>query len=220
MVCLRQTLDGRSGRPLTHRCYTTGRDTALIKDRGGDWLFTLNANRPLQHAEVRAWFADPASQPDSEHTTTDADNGRLEVRCHAVSHDVNWMLSDRRHPDEAPMPGLAMLGMVELTVTRDGKTSTERRFYLSSASLDAMAFVAAVRAHWRIENCLHWVLDVGFDEDRGRNRKDHGPENLTILRKLALNVVRSAQLGISIRRKRKHSGWSDEFARSVLGQMR
>jgi hypothetical protein len=103
-------------------------------------------------------------------------------------------------------------------VTRDGKTSTERRFYLSSAALDAVAFAAAVCAHWRIENCLHWVLDVGFDEDRARNRKDHGPEDLTILRKLAL--LRKARPEISIRRKRKRSGWSDEFARSVLGQMR
>ena len=202
------------------RCIARAKPRDLIKDRGGDWLFTLKANRPVQHAEVRAWFADPANRPDGEHTTTDADNGRIEVRRHAVSHDVSWMLSDRRHPDEAPMPGLAMLGMVESTVTRDGKTSTERRFYLSSASLDAMAFAAAVRAHWRIENCLHWVLDVGFDEDRARNRKDHGPENLTILRKLALNVLRTARPDISIRRKRKRSGWSDEFARSVLGQMR
>jgi hypothetical protein len=67
---------------------------------------------------------------------------------------------------------------------------------------------------------LHWVLDVGFDEDRARNRKDHGLENLTILQKLALNVLRSARPDISIRRKRKRSGWPDEFARSVLGQMR
>jgi predicted transposase YbfD/YdcC len=197
-----------------------GETARLIKDRGGDWLFTLKANRPLQHAEVRAWFADPASKPDGEHTTTDADNGRLEVRRHAVSQDGSWMLSDRRHPDEAPMPGLATLGLVESTVTRDGKTSTERRFYLSSAALDVVAFAAAVRAHWRIENCLHWMLDVGFDEDRARNRKDHGPENLTILRKLALNVLRKARPDISIRRKRKRSGWSNQFARSVLGQMR
>jgi predicted transposase YbfD/YdcC len=114
-----------------------GETARLINDRGGDWLFTLKANRPVQHAEVRDWFADPASKPDAEHTTVDADNGRIEARRHAVSHDVNWMLSDRRHPDEATMPGLATLGMVEPTVTRDGKTSTERRFYLSSASLDA-----------------------------------------------------------------------------------
>lgn len=129
-----------------------GETARLIKDRGADWLFTLKANRPSQHAEVRAWFADPASQPDGELTTTDADNGRIEVRRHAVSHDVSWVLSDRRHPDEAPLPGLAMLGMVASTVTRDGKTTTERRFYLSSAALDAAAFAAAVRAHWRIES--------------------------------------------------------------------
>jgi predicted transposase YbfD/YdcC len=130
------------------------------------------------------------------------------------------MLSDRRHPDEATMPGLAMIGMVEATVTRDSETTTIRRYYLSSTVMGAVSFAAAVRAHWRIENCLHWVLDVGFDEDRARNRCAHGPENLTILRKLALNVLRSARPEISIRRKRKRSGWSDEFARSVLGQMR
>ena len=80
------------------------------------------------------------------------------------------MLSDRRYPGEAPMPGLDMLGIVEATVTRNGKTSTEPRFCQSSAVLDAMTFAAAARAHRRIENCLHWVLDVGFDEDRARNR--------------------------------------------------
>ena len=68
--------------------------------------------------------------------------------------------------------------------------------------MGAVNFVATVRAHWRIENCLHWVLDAGFDEDRARNRCDHGPENLTILRKLALNILRSARSEISIKRKR------------------
>ena len=69
-------------------------------------------------------------------------------------------------------------------------------------------------------HALHWVLDTGFDEDRARNRRDHGPENLTTLRKLALNLLRAARPGISIRRKRKRSGWSDDFARSILGHMR
>jgi hypothetical protein len=68
------------------------------------------------------------------------------------------------------------------------------------------AFADAVRAHWGIENGLHWVLDTVFDEDRARNRKDHGPENLAILRKLALNVLRTARPATSIRRKRKRSG--------------
>lgn len=197
-----------------------GGTAKLIQERGGDWLFTLKANRPVQHAEVAAWFADPQSRLEAEHVTTDADHGRIEVRRHFVSHDVGWMVSDRRHPDEARLPGLATIAMVEATTTRDGRTSTERRFYLSSAHMDAPRLATAVRAHWRIENSLHWVLDVAFDEDRARNRSDHGPENLATLRKLALNVLRSAHPNISIRRKRKRSAWSDDFARSVLGQMR
>ena len=197
-----------------------GGTAKLIQERGGEWLFTLKANRPVQQAEAAAWFADPAARPDAEHTTTDADHGRIEVRRHVVSHAVDWMLSDRRHPDEARLPGLGMIGMVEATTTRDGQTSTDRRYHVSSAPMDAERFAAAVRGHWRIENSLHWVLDVAFDEDRARNRRDHGPENLATLRKLALNVLRSARPDISIRRKRKRSGWSDEFARSILGQMR
>ena len=197
-----------------------GGTARLIQERGGDWLFTLKANRPVQHAEAAAWFADPHAGAEAEHVTTDADHGRIEVRRHVVSHAVDWMVSDRRHPDKARLPGLGMIGMVDATVTRSGRTSTERRYYLSSARMDAARFAAAVRAHWRIENSLHWVLDVAFDEDRARNRCDHGPENLATLRKLALNVLRSARPDISIRRKRKRSGWSDEFARSVLGQMR
>ncbi len=77
-----------------------------------------------------------------------------------------------------------------------------------------------MRAHWRIENSLHRVLDVRFDEDRARNHYDRGPENLATSRKLALNLPLSAPPKISVRRKRKRSGWSDEFPRSVLGQMR
>ena len=197
-----------------------GETARLIEEKGGAWLFTLKDNRPSQRAEVDAWFADPLNRPGSEHTTTDADHGRIEVRRHRLSHDIDWLLSDRRHPDEAIMPGLAMIGEVEATITRDGRTSTIRRFYLSSAKLDAVGFARAVRAHWAIENSLHWVLDVGFDEDRARNRRDNGPENLATLRKLTLNLLQRARPDISIRRKRKRSGWSDDFARTIIGQMR
>lgn len=197
-----------------------GETARLIREKGGDWLFALKGNRPAQRAEVAAWFADPLNQPDSEHLTTDAEHGRVEVRRHRVSHAVDWLLSSRRFPGEAAMPGLATLAEVEATVTRGGRTTTTRRLYLSSARLDAVAFAKAVRAHWRIENSLHWVLDVGFDEDRARNRKDHGPENLATLRRLALNLLQGARPDISIRRKRKRSGWSDDFARTMLGQMR
>jgi predicted transposase YbfD/YdcC len=192
----------------------------LIAARGGNWLFTLKANRPAMLADVTALFADPKAAAFEAHTTVDADHGRIETRRHLLCHDVNWLFSDRRYPDELGMPGLASLGMVEAEVSRDGRTSIVRRYYLSSATLTAEQFAVAVRAHWHIENAQHWVLDTTFDEDRARNRRDHGPENLAILRRLALNLLRSARPDISIRRKRKRSGWSDDFARSVLGQMR
>jgi predicted transposase YbfD/YdcC len=116
---------------------------------------------------------------------------------------------------------LATLGLIERTVTgADQRTTTTRTLYLSSAQLDAKALARAVRSHWRIEAAVHWVLDTSFDEDRARNRKDHGPENLAVLRKLALNVVRAANNSDSIRARRKRAGWSDEYARSILGQMR
>jgi predicted transposase YbfD/YdcC len=196
-----------------------GETAALINARGGEWLFALKANRPLMLAEVERCFADPAC-PLLTHTTTDAEHGRIETRRHAVCHEVDWLFSTRCYPDEPTMPGLAAIAMVESEVEQNGRTTRTRRFSLSSAALTAERFAAAVRAHWRSETSLHRVLDVTFDEDRARNRKDHAPENLAILRTLALNVLRNARPAISIRRKRKRSGWSDDFARSILGQMR
>ena len=191
----------------------------LVRQRGGHYLFALKANRPAMHAAVEQFFADPPAGL-ACHETTDGEHGRIETRRHWLSGEVAWLFSDRRYCGEPAMPELATIGMIEAEVERNGQTSRSRRYYLSSARLDLSAFAAAVRAHWGIENGLHWVLDTAFDEDRARNRKDHGPENLAILRKLALNVLRTARPTISIRRKRKRSGWSDEFARSVIGQMR
>jgi predicted transposase YbfD/YdcC len=197
-----------------------GETARVIVERGGDWLFPLKDNRPGLRAEVERLLADPAAGLGAPHVTTDADHGRVEVRRHWVSHEVDWLRSERRFPGEATLPGLATLGLVEAEVSADGATTRSRRLYVSSAALDAPALARAARAHWAIEAGLHWVLDVTFDEDRARTRKDHGPENLATLRRLALNVLRSARPDISIRRKRKRSGWSDEFARSILGQMR
>lgn len=198
-------------------------DTAqLILDRGGDYLLRLKSNRPALHQMVRAYFADSAIRGElAIFETTDADHGRIERRRSYVSHDLDWLRGTKNACGEPSLlPGLACLGMIEATVTRDGKTTTTRHYHLSSRRLDARTYLEAARSHWSIENSLHWVLDMTFDEDRARCRKDHAPENLATLRKLALNVLRTARPGISIRRKRKRSGWSNDFARSVIGQMR
>ena len=196
----------------------------VILDRGGDYLLALKANRPAVLREVEAFFADPP-EPLAVFETTDADHGRIETRRHRVTHSTDWLFSDRRYPDEPRIPGLATLACVEATRTeRDGtaagRTSTSTRYYLSSAPLTPERFARAVRAHWAIENSLHWVLDVTFDEDRARNRRDHGPENLAILRRLTLNLLNKARPRMSVARKRKRSGWSDAFARTIIGQMR
>ena len=194
----------------------------LILERGGDYLLRLKGNRPALHEAVAAYFAVPqilSGLAGAE--TVDADHGRLEERRAFVSHDLGWLGGTKRACTEpVAMPGLACLGMIEARVTRNGRTTTTRHYHLSSRPLSAEEYLAAARAHWSIENSLHWVLDMTFDEDRARSRKDHAPENLATLRKLALNVLRTARPAISIRRKRKRSGWSNEFARSILGQMR
>ena len=77
-----------------------------------------------------------------------------------------------------------------------------------------------MRAHWRIENSLHWVLDVVMDEDHARNRRDHGPENLALIRRFALNLLRANPDNGSVRLKIKRAGWRDDFLLKVLGQMR
>lgn len=193
-----------------------------IRKRGGDYLLRLKGNHPALHATVVEYFADPDLRAGlASTTTTDADHGRIETRRAWVCHDLDW----RRGPKSAStepvlLPDMACLGMIEATVEHRGKTTVTRHYHLASRPLVAADYLAAARAHWSVENGLHWVLDVVFDEDRARNRKDHGPENLATLRKLALNILNRARPGISVRRKRKRSGWSNDFARSILGQMR
>jgi predicted transposase YbfD/YdcC len=194
----------------------------VIRKRGGDYLLRLKGNHPALHAMVKEYFADPhilATLAKSD--TTDADHGRIESRRAWVSHDLDWLRGPKSASSEPVlMPDMACLGMIEATVEHRGKTTITRHYHVSSRVLAPKDYLKAARAHWSVENGLHWVLDVIFDEDRARNRKDHGPENLATLRKLALNVLNRARPGISVRRKRKRSGWSNDFARSILGQMR
>lgn len=192
---------------------------SVILGRGGDYLFALNANRPAMLAEVKDFFASP-SEPLAVCATTDADHDRVESRQHQVSHDVNWLFSDRQAEGGIKLPGLATLACIEAQRIEAGRTARGTRFFLSSARLTPEAFARVVRGQWAIENSLQWVLDVTFDEDRARNRRDHGPENLAIIRRLAMNVLQTSRPNMSISRKRKRSGSSDAFARTIIGQMR
>jgi predicted transposase YbfD/YdcC len=118
-----------------------------IRAKGADYLLAVKANWPGLHAEIARSFADAPAAALDRLETTDGDHGRIEIRRHAVSRDIGWLATDRRFPGEPRFPGLAAVAMVEAAVERAGTTSTARRYYLSSAQLDAATFARAVRAH-------------------------------------------------------------------------
>lgn len=186
-----------------------------IRKGGGDYLLSLKENWPATFKDVEAFFADPPDTLD-RYATTDGEHGRIERRRHAVCHDVGWLFSDRRYPGEPRFPDLAMIAMVEATSERDGKTCRERRYYLSSAKLDAKTFARAVRAHWGIENRLHWVLDVVFHDDLARLRTGHGPENMAVVKHMALNLLRSAKPTTSLKNRRKLAGWNLDYLDQII----
>ncbi|MGL5114432.1 MAG: ISAs1 family transposase, partial [Beijerinckiaceae bacterium] len=191
----------------------------IIVGRGGDYLLALKGNRPATHADVVAFFDDPPAQMIEEvHVTTDADHGRIEERRHLVCHDVGWLFPDRRFKDEPRFPHLAMIGMVETRVERGGQKQGERRYYLSSAKLDAKAFAHAVRSHWGIENRLHWVLDVVFHDDLARLRTANGPHNMAIIKHIAMNLVRNPKDCHSLKNRRKLANLNQDYLAQLIRQ--
>jgi len=183
---------------------------ATILDRGADYLLAVKDNQPALHDDIKRYFDDAPTEELQTFQTTDADHGRIEVRRHVVSHNVDWLAEDSR------FPGIKSIAMVENTVERNGETSCERRYYICSLLLLVALFANAVRCHWHIENRLHWVLDVTFREDLSRLRTGHGPHNMGIVRHMAMNLLRSTKPGKSLKVRRKVAGWDPEYLHAIL----
>ena len=193
-----------------------------ILARGADYLLALKDNQKSLATEV-ALFFDTTERRGPEqlspvHTTTDGDHGRIETRSHWVSTSVDWLQPDRSAPGEPRFPGLKAVAMVEARVERDGKTTTSRRFFLSSLALDPPLLARAVRAHWGIENRLHWVLDVAFHDDLMRLRTDQGPKNMATIKHMAMNLIRAAPGKHSLKTKRKAAGWDQNYLKTIITQ--
>lgn len=189
---------------------------ADITDAGADYVLAVKDNQPSLRAEIESYFTSaPAGEVDSflDH---DKGHGRLETRRCLVSHNIGWMISNRRFPGEYRFPKLAAIAMIEASVEKRDERTCERRFYIASAPLSAKRFALAVRAHWAIENSLHWVLDVIFKEDLSRLRKGYGAENMAIVRHFAINLVRAAKDRKSIKTRRKAAGWKPEYLHQLL----
>ena len=186
---------------------------------GGDYVLAVKENQPSLHADVQQVFLDGLEE-DFEglehgyhHTTTKA-HGRTERR-HYHQVKVPKELA-AKHSEFAK---LRTLGMVySERQVGDGPVASETRFYISSKELNVRTFAHAVRSHWSIENNLHWVLDVAFQEDACRVRKDHAPANFGLIRRIALTLLKRApnprKVGIACRRK--NAGWNDDYLVRVL----
>ena len=186
-----------------------------ILDAGADYLLAVKANQPSLLGEIERFFEDAREVLDTS-VDVDKGHGRIEERRCRVSTNVAWMNGDRRFPGEYRFPKLALVAVIEtITQTRTGPHS-DRRCYIASRPMSANALAEAVRAHWNIENALHWVLDVTFREDLARVRKGHGARNMAVVRHFAINLVRAANDKKSLKTRRKVAGWNPDYLAALL----
>jgi predicted transposase YbfD/YdcC len=188
-----------------------------VIEQGGDYVMGLKGNQGTAHKEVAAFFAEARASDfrNSDftfHETVDgSEHGRLEVRRAWASQDLDWFV------DLPKWKCLRSIVLIESERTVGTETSIERRYYWSSHRVDAETFSAMIRGHWGIENQLHWCLDVAFREDESRVRTDHGPENLALLRKVAMNLAKSERTHKrGIQAKRKLACWNDAYLLKLL----
>lgn len=194
---------------------------SMITDQGADYVLALKENQPQLHEDVREMFdqARRTDFADLDHDfceTVNKGHGRIETRrCWAVSDpDYISYVNDRQE-----WHGLTSMVMVEAERLVDGKTTRQVRYYISSLPNRAEALLAAVRGHWGIENSVHWVLDIAFREDDSRVRKGNAPENLAVLRRMALNMLKAETTSKGgTAAKRKRAGWDNDYLLKVLAQ--
>ena len=132
-----------------------------------------------------------------------------------------WIVSEpeHRHYLRRGMAWKNLKTLIKLVTVRvtPRKTETSTRYFISSWQASAHDFLKAIREHWQIENGLHWVLDIAFREDESRIRKDHGPQNMAVLRHLALNLLKQeTSVNVGIAAKRKMAGWDNHYLRKVV----
>jgi len=199
-----------------------------IVEGGGDYLLAVKDNQPTLHDELRLLFDEAIDRGFDGmgydmHQQTDKGHGRIETRRVWVTREVDWLR------ERGDWPALRSVVCVEASrqvldpAGGEAKTSTQRRYYITSLDhrqrgQDAGFFAKLIRDHWGVENKLHWSLDVTFGEDASRLRDGHAAENLSRLRRLALNLLKQEkQTKLSLPRKRKRAAWQPSYLLTVLG---
>jgi len=187
-----------------------------IREGKADYVLALKANQTGMHENVKLYLHDALKRnfkdvPHDRTTTVDKDHGRIEKREYYITEELSWL------PEAKAWKDMKSIGMVRATRRIKGQSHTELRYYLSSLGADANVFAQAVRAHWGVENSLHWVLDIAFREDESRIRKDNSPQNYAVLRHIALNLLKQEKTSKrSIKGRRLKAGWDNAYLEAVL----
>lgn len=201
---------------------------AQLVDQGAEYVLALKGNQGIVHQQVAEFFElsspstpPPTARQGSPHTTrapsvvdtyetVDGEHGRIEIRRYRQVADLCWL------PERSRWKNLQRVGMVETERHLGESITVERRYYLSSLPLGGERFARAVRGHWGIENQVHWVLDVTFQEDDSRIRNGYGPENFAVLRHLVCNLLRKEPSPYSLKMKRFRASLDESYLTQIL----
>jgi predicted transposase YbfD/YdcC len=184
--------------------------TAEIVEQEGDHALALKGNQGTLHEDVVLLLDDPETKSATARPVVEADHGCIETRTATVSTEIDWL--QKQHQ----WPGLKAVGkVIRMRVTAE-KTTTETAYSLLSAALTPERFNKVARQHRGVENSLNWRLDVVMNEDQDRTRMGHGPENLAILRLMAINAIEKEGSKGSLRGKFKRASWNENYLSRLL----
>ncbi len=180
-----------------------------IIEQEADYVLSLKGNQGTLHQEVALYFEQPPAKAKESWTSYESiekDHGRIERRKVTATDAISWLTAHQE------WRGLTSIVKVEAERTIDNHTQHEIRYFISSLPPDAAKLAYAIRAHWCIESQLHWSLDVTFREDYSRVRIDHAAENLSLLRRIALNLLKQEKTAkVGIKCKRLQAGWDEKY---------
>lgn len=189
-----------------------------IIEGNGDYIITLKKNQGKLYQDVAQLFIEAIRTQfqgfnKSEYHTNEINHGREEIRHYLMLTDINNQIDPNQKWSK-----LNSIGMVEYIRTIDGKTKVETRYYISSLDNNAKLLGQSVRSHWAVENSLHWVLDVAFREDDCRIRKDNAPQNFSVLRHIAVNLLgKDTRSKLGIKNKQFLASMDNDYLMKILG---
>ena len=189
----------------------------IVVDKESDYVLSLKGNQGNLHNDVKLFFEMAMKDNFKDihfdsFVTVDGDHGRIETRSHYIVSDIDWL------EEKQKWKNLKTIGMVISERDINGKVSVESRYFICSINDDAKLFAKAVREHWGIENKVHWCLDIAFREDESRMRKGHSAGNFSVVRHIALNMLRHEEtLKVGIKNKRLSAAWDNRYLLKVLG---